>query len=195
MKTLLIVCACALAYASPASADDAEEKPQYLQSQTDIGGVVGSGRFGHRWLTRTFLNVDDERNVFEAHYGLAWKFRPHFTFDVTGGWAYESSGAHEGHAFVLGTWKEMSFLDEKLRVKLEGLHRFHGGYTYEGFYALDYSIVGVHLFNVGREVAAGFQTGSGHGLLPFRFDMRVSFGVTDGMADRATCFFMSFDFR
>lgn len=195
MRPFLVACALALLSSHPASADE-EKRPQHLESQTDIGGVAGSGRFAHRWLTRTFLNVDDEKNTFEAHYGLAWKLRPHMTFDVTAGWAYESAGAREGHSFILGAWKEMSFLDEKLRVKVEGLHRFAGdGYTYEGFYAVDYAIVGIHALNVGREAAAGFQTGSGHGLLPFRIDLRVSFGLTDGMADRSTRFVMSFDFR
>lgn len=195
MRPAFIACALALLSARPATADE-EKRPQHLESQTDIGGTVGPGRFAHRWLTRTFLNADDERNVFEAHYGLAWKFRPRLTFDVTVGWAYESAGAREGHSLVLGAWKGMSFLDEKLRARVESLHRFAGnGYTYEGFYAVDYSIIGVHVLNVGREAAVGFQTGSGHGLLPFRVDMRVSFGLTDGMADRTTRFFMSFDFR
>ena len=194
MKTLLLFCAFTFASATAASADE-EARPQHLESQTDIGGVIGSGRFGHRWLTRTLLNIDDEKNAFEAHYGLAWKLRPRFTLDVTAGWAYESGGSREGHSFVLGAWKEMSWLDEKLRLKLEGLHRFGGGYTYEGFYSVDYAVIGVHALNVGREAATGFQLGSGHGLLPFRFDIRISFGLTEGMADRSSRFVLSFDFR
>jgi hypothetical protein len=195
MKTFLLACAFALASVTAASADESEEKPQHLESQTDIGGVVGSGRFGHRWLTRTLLNVEDIANAFEAHYGLAWKIREHMSFDLTAGWAYTSGGPHAGHDLVIGTWKEMSFLDRRLQVKLEGQHRFGGGYRYEGFYSVDYAVVGVHVLNSGREAAAGFQLGSGYGLLPFRFDIRISFGLTDGMSDHASRFVLSFDFR
>lgn len=55
--------------------------------------------------------------------------------------------------------------------------------------------MGVHVLNMGSEAAAGFQLGSGHGLLPFRFDIRISFGVTDGMSDHASRFVLTFDFR
>jgi hypothetical protein len=173
-----------------------EPKHQHLESQTDIGGVVGSGALGHRWLTRTLLNVNDEENSFSAHYGLAWKPRRHFSLDATAGWEYTSDGPFEGHTLVLGVWKHMAFLDEKLRVELEGLHRIGGaGYRYEGYYAVDYSVVGVHVLNIGSQAAAGFQLGSGYGLLPFRFDIRISFGLTDGMPDRTSRFVLSFDFR
>lgn len=195
MKIILLVCAIALVSASTASADEAK-RSQYLESQTDIGGVAGSNpKFGHRWLTRTLLNIDDETNSFAAHYGLAWKARRHFDLDLTVGYAYANAGASEGHSLILGVWKRMAFLDEKLLVTMEGLHRFDGGYRYEGFYSVDYAVAGVHAFNVGREAAAGFQLGSGQGLLPFRFDIRISFGLTEGMADRSSRFVLSFDFR
>lgn len=195
MKAFLIACAFALAAPSTASAEE-EKTSQHLESQTDIGGVIGSHpSYGHRWLTRTFLNVNDEENSFEAHYGLAWKPRRHFTLDVTAGYAYTDAGAAQGHALVLGVWKEMAFLDERLRVKMEGLHRFNGRYHYEGFYAVDYAVVGIHASNFGRQASAGFQFGSGHGLLPFRFDIRISFGVTDGAPEHASRFVLSFDFR
>ena len=74
-------------------------------------------------------------------------------------------------------------------------HIFGGGYRYEGFYAVDYAVAGLHLFHIGDQAAAGFQLGSGHGLLPFRFDIRISFGLTDGMPDRASRFVLAFDFR
>ena len=194
MRTILLVCAFALAFASPASADE-EKKPQHLESQTDIGGVIGSGQFGHRWLTRTLLNVNDRENSFEAHYGLAWKPRHHLDFDVTGGWAYTDEGVDSGHSFIVGTAGRMEFLDRKLLLLAEGQHRFGGGYRYDGFYSVDFAVVGVHVLNQGREAAAGFQLGSGHGLLPFRFDIRISFGLTDGMSDHASRFVLTFDFR
>ncbi|HTK60187.1 MAG TPA: hypothetical protein VL283_03210 [Candidatus Baltobacteraceae bacterium] len=196
MRHFVIACIVLLASRSVASADDKPERPQHLESQTDIGGVIGSGPFGHRWLTRTLLNVNDEENSFGAHYGLAWTPRRHFSLDLTAGWDYTSAGPVSGNALVLGIWKHMSFLDKKLRVELEGLHRIGGsGYRYEGYYAVDYSVFGIHALNVGREAAAGFQFGSGYGLLPFRVDIRISFGLTDGMADRTSRFVMSFDFR
>ena len=196
MRKHFIACvAVILGLGATASADEGA-RPQHLESQTDIGGVIGSHpKFGHRWLTRTFLNIDDETNAFEAHYGLAWKPRHGFDVDLTLGYAYASAGHSEGHSFVLGVWKRMAFLEEKLLVTLEGLHRFDGGYRYEGFYSVDYAVAGVHVFNDGREAAAGFQLGSGHGLLPFRFDIRISFGLTEGMADRSSRFVLSFDFR
>ncbi|HJV33213.1 MAG TPA: hypothetical protein VJ694_04260 [Patescibacteria group bacterium] len=185
-----------LAASVPAAHADEAKPSQYLESQTDIGGVAGSNpAFKHRWLTRTFFNVNDEENAFEAHYGLAWRPRRHFWVDVTAGWSYTSDGPVAGNTLLLGVWKQMSFFDEKLRVKLEGLHRFGDGYRYEGVYSLDYAVVGVHVLNVGREAAAGFQFGSGYGLLPFRVDIRISFGLTDGMPERASRFIMSFDFR
>jgi len=194
MRTILLACAFALVSVAPASADEKPEH-QYLESQTDIGGVIGSGKFGHRWLTRTFLNVNDEENSFEAHYGLAWKPREHLTIDATAGWAYSDAGVDTAHTLVLGVWSEAAFLQEKLRLRAEGLHRLGDGYKYEGFYAVDYSVVGLHLFHLGDQAAAGFQLGSGYGLLPFRFDIRISFGLTDGMADRTSRFVLSFDFR
>lgn len=132
MRMILLACAFALAFASPASADE-EKKPQHLESQTDIGGVVGSGPFGHRWLTRTLLNVNDRENSFEAHYGLAWEPRHHLAFDVTGGWAYTDEGVDSGHAFIVGTTGRVEFLDRKLLLLAEGQHRFGDGYRYDGF--------------------------------------------------------------
>lgn len=195
MRTFLLLCAFTLAFPMPASAEE-KKRDQHLESQTDIGGVIGSHpAFGHRWLTRTFFNIDDRENAFEAHYGLAWKPRHGFDVDVTAGYGVTDGGPDTRHALILGVWKRMSFLDEKLRFTLEGLHRFDGSYRYEGFYAVDYAVVGLHASNVGSRAAAGFQFGSGHGLLPFRVDIRISFGVTDGAPEHASRFVLSFDFR
>lgn len=195
MRTLLLACACTLAYASTASADE-DKRDQHLESQTDIGGVFGSHEtLRHRWLTRTFLNVDDDANIFEAHYGLAWVPIEHFKLDATAGWAYASGGHGEGHALILGAWAEATFQEDKIRLRAEGLHRLEGPYRYEGFYAFDYSVVGAHLSHHGDRAYAGFQTGSGHGLLPFRFDVFVAFGLTGEAADHVTRFVLTFDFR
>lgn len=194
MRTILLACAFALASVSAAMAEE-EAKPQHLESQTDIGGVVGSGKFGHRWMTRTLLNINDRENSFEAHYGLAWEPRHRLAFDLTGGYAYTDEGVDAGHAFIIGTTGRVEFFDRKLLLMAEGQHRVDDGYRYDGFYSVDYAVVGVHLLNRGEELAAGFQFGSGHGLLPFRVDLRISFGVTDGMPDRASRFVLSFDFR
>jgi hypothetical protein len=194
MRTLVIAFLAFFAFEARAYADE-PKKDQHLESQTDIGGTIGDGRFQHRWMTRTLLNVRDEFNAFEAHYGLSWRRREGFWFDVTAGYAYAGGGELQGHGFVLGSWKRMEFLDRNLLVTMEGLHRFNGRYRYDGFYAVDYAVAGIHVLNNGRQAAAGFQLGSGRGLLPFRFDIRISFGITDGMPDHASRFVLSFDFR
>lgn len=195
MRMSLIACACLLASASTAEAQE-ERREQHLESQTDIGGDFGSHEtLRHRWLTRTFLNVDDEANVFEAHYGLAWQTIENVSLDATAGWAYADSGHASGHALILGVWGEATFQEDKIRLRAEGLHRLEGAYRYEGFYAFDYSVIGAHMSHHGDQASAGFQTGSGHGLLPFRFDVFVAFGLTDGAADHVTRFVLTFDFR
>ena len=177
-------------------ADDKSPRDQHLESQSDLGFDVGSGRFQQRYFGRLVINDLDVETRAELHYGLAWKISPHMTFDLTAGYAYTDGGPDHGHALVIGMWKDMHFLaHDALRVHLEGLHRYDGAYRYDGFYTVDWWVVGVHAQNRGRDFAAGFQTGSGPGLLPFRFDIRISFGLTDGMPDRSARFVMSFDVR
>lgn len=185
-----------LASVLPASAEDGKEG-QHLESQTDIGFVVGigDGPFGHRVLTRTFFNIDDRENAFEAHYGLAWEPFKHVTFDATAGYLVSDDGPDTRHSFVAGGWAEGAWHHRRLMVKAEGLKRFGEDSRYEGHYSLDYAVVGVHLSHLDDAASAGFQFGSGHGLLPFRVDIRISFGITDGAPDHASRFVLSLDFR
>ena len=180
---------------APALADDAESS-QHLESQNDIAFTVPFARsLGHRVLMRLTLNDRDVANVYEIHYGLTWKPRERLHLDLTIGESYADDGPDAGHALIIGIRKDMAFDRGRLMFHLEGLHRYDGGYRYDGLYSVDYAVAGLHVLNVGRDVAAGFQIGSGYGLLPFRFDVRISFGLTDGMPDRSSRFVMSFDFR
>jgi len=193
MKTVALSCALILACLTPASADEA--RPQHLESQNDIAFTIPfSGNFGHRFLTRLTLNDRDEANVYEIHYGVSWEFREGKFIDLTLGESYSDGGEDHGHALVVGIHKDMTF-GRRWMAHLEGLHRYDGAYRYDGFYSVDYAVVGAHVLNFGREAAAGFQIGSGYGLLPFRFDVRISFGLTDDMPERSSRFVMSFDFR
>lgn len=194
MKPISLACAMLLASFSTADADEAES--QHLESQNDIAFTVPfSPRFGHRVLARLTLNDRDQANVYEIHYGISWRFRERTYLDLTVGESYADDGPDAGHALVVGVRKDMAFDRGRLMFHLENLHRYDGAYRYDGFYSVDYAVVGVHVLNVGREAAAGFQLGSGQGLLPFRFDIRISFGLTDGMPDRSSRFVMTFDFR
>lgn len=196
MRTALLTLACLSALSAAARAGDKTSRVQHLESQTDLGFDIGDGSFAQRYLGRLFINDRDRETRAEAHYGLAWKIDRHLTFDLTAGYAYTSGGYDHGHALVLGMWKDMRFLDrDALRIRLEGLHRYDGAYRYDGFYSVDWWMVGLHAENCGRDFAAGFQTGTSPGLLPFRFDIRISFGLTDGMPERSARFVMSFDVR
>lgn len=196
MRTALLALACLSALSAAASADEKTARAQHLESQNDFGFDIGHGRLAQRYFGRLVINDLGVETRAELHYGLAWRIGPRMTFDLTAGYAYADSGPNRGHALVLGTWKDMRFADRgALRVRLEGLHRYDGSYRYDGFYSVDWWMVGAHAENRGRDVAAGFQTGTGPGLLPFRFDIRISFGLSDGMPERSARFVMSFDVR
>ena len=196
MRTFPIVALSLCALAVPAKADPAS-KPEHLESWNDLGFDLGSGRYQQRFLGRIVLNDRDVENRYELHYGLAWKMRKGFTLNLTAGYAYADDGPQQGrHEAVIGTWKDMTwFAHDALRLHLEGLHRwiFGQGYRYDGFYSVDWWVIGLHLRNVGREAEAGFQVGSGPGFLPFRFEIRMSYGLTAGMPERTGAFVMSFD--
>lgn len=181
-----------LAATASASAEEAVER-RHIESLNELAGTIGDGRFGHRLMGRLLLNVDDTTNVYEAHYGLAWRMRERVTMDFTIGYVYADDGPHEGHALMLGIWKEAQFGRWRLRTEQE--HLYDGGYRYHGFYAVDYAVGGIHVENRGTEAAAGIQFGSGIGLDPFRVEIRLTHGITDGYPDSSGRFFMALDFR
>ena len=195
MKRVLVIVL--LLVSAPARADEVDVSDKtVLTSESLLAFDVGiSKRWAQRFIGRVRLNDRDVENRGELHYGIAWKRNAHFAVDLTLGYAYSREGPDRQHAFVVGTWKHMSFLKDALMFRLEGLHVYDGRYRYEGFYAVDWWIAGAHAMNHGKEAAAGFQIGSGKGLLPFRFDIRISFGLTDQMPNRMGCFYMSFDVR
>lgn len=198
MRKLLIACIAFFTLEATVLADEKKEKPQILASQTDIAGVIPiSARWGHRPLLRVVLAGEGVEDRGEFHYGLAWKPRKGFTFDLTAGYAFEQSGVERNHALVLSVWKRMGFLKDTLRFRFENHHRIGSGdpYRYEGYYSVDYWVFGAHMANQGRGMAAGFQLGSGHGLDPFRFEIRHTMGITEGMPNHVITFEMAFDFR
>lgn len=195
MRTVFAALFVLAASASAARADDAI-RAQHLESQNDLAFTVPfRGDFGHRVLMRLTLNDRDLANVYEIHYGVSWKLREKMHLDLTVGESYADDGPDKGHALVVGLRKDMAFDRGRLMFHVESLHRYDGSYRYDGLYQVDYAVAGVHFINVGRECAAGFQIGSGYGLLPFRFDVRISFGITDGMPERSSRFVMTFDLR
>lgn len=189
-----LVFACILCLAAPSALAEEPGEDRHVESETEIGFVAdGGGRFGHRVLTRLFLNVGGETNAFEAHYGLAWKMREHAHLDLTLGYVFADEGPDASHAIMLGVWKEARF--GRWRFRTEQAHLYDGDYRYEGFYAVDYQVAGIHLANRGTDAAAGIQFGSGVGLDPFRVEIRLTHGITDGFPESAGRFFMSLDFR
>lgn len=186
MKTILTASLIAMALAAPAAAETR------LASLNELGAAMphGSGRFGQRALGRLALGGG---TACEVHYGLAWKLARHAHLDLTLGWSWMSDGPHAGHAPVLGLWHESEA--GRWRFRLEQLVARNGGLHHEGFYAVDWAFVGLHAVNRGRDIGAGFQVGSGLGLHPFRMELRLTGGVTDGMADGTGTFALALDFR
>lgn len=187
---IISLIALSAALAQPASAEEREDR--ILESQNDLGGTV---RFhpkrGHRLFGRVVLSQGDGRDRAEASYGLSWMPRKAWAFDLLAGYSYA-----DGHGLLVSIHKDMAFVDGILRLHFENRHRIDGdGYAYEGFYRFDCRVAGVHLFNEGRGVAAGIQFGSGDGLGPFRFEIRLSYGLTDGLPDSIGAFVMVFDLR
>jgi hypothetical protein len=178
-----------------ALADEPTSKVQHLESWNDLAFDVGSGRVQQRFFSRLVLNEVDKENRGEFQYGLGYKPDRHLRVYLTGGYAVSSEGPGTLHAAVVSTMAEAAYgRHDALRFRYEGEHRVLGGdYRYDGYYAVDWWVVGLHVRNRGAGTEAGFQIGSGPGLLPFRFDVRISFGVSGGMPERSSAFVMSFD--
>lgn len=194
MRTALMALAFLTTLSSAAFADD-PPKAQHLESQNDLGFDIGHGRFQQRYFGRLVLNDLNYENRVELSYGLAWKPSKRFSLDLTAGYAYAHDDPGSHHGLVIGLWKNAAFMNGALRVHGEALYRYDGASRFDGFYSVDWWVIGLHAENRGRDAAAGFQFGSGPGLLPFRFDIRIAFGLTDGMPDRSARFVMSFDVR
>ncbi len=201
MKSALFIsayaCICIASVTTEARAEeDTRDGKTTLASQNDFGFDLDfAAHWAQRFHGRAFLiGAHDEPSTYQLDYGLSWKPRAHFSIDLTAGYAY-TTDRDARHALVIGLWKHMGFLKDTLSVDMEGLHWYDGRYRYEGFYAVNWYVIGAHVMNRNSDAAAGFQIGSGPGLLPFRFDVRISFGLTDGMPDRIGCFVMNFDLR
>ncbi len=194
MKSALIPLICLALASETAHADDGTGTVK-LASQNDFGFNLDSdSHWSQRFHSRVFLNEAGRDNTFLIDYGLTWKPSRRYSLDLTAGYEYsDDKDAH--HWLVVVTSKHMRFFDDKLVVSLEGLHHYDGRYRYDGYYAVDWWVVGAHAWNRGSQAAAGFQIGSGPGLDPFRFEIRISFAMTGGLPDRIGCFVMTFDLR
>jgi hypothetical protein len=194
MKSAASVTVLILAFAAPAFAEGPPKNS--LEGQSDIAFDVGVSDFlVTRVITRMVLGELATENRGEAHLGLGIRHDEIFSFDLTGGYAYSHGGPSPGNALVIGLWKDAAFHGGAYRFHYEGLHRYDGKYRYDGLYQFDYWVTGVHVMNRGKDVAAGFQLGSGQGLGPVRMGVMLSFGITNGMPDRSGRWFVNFDFR
>jgi hypothetical protein len=194
MRTSLFAIVFLSIFSATAAAED-PPKGEHIEAQSDIGIDFGRGHWRERFLGRVVLNELDKENRGEAHFGLSWHPTEHGSFDLTAGYAYSHGLDKSPNALVIGMWKDMNYMNNALRLHAEGLHRYNGKYRYDGYYSLEYWIAGVHVENRGGDVGAGFQIGSGHGLLPFTYEVVLTFGITAGMPDRSGRFVLSFDFR
>jgi hypothetical protein len=194
MRFIAFVSTCILLAASPAFADEGVKDS--LEGQSDVAFDIEVSNFMvTRVVTRMVLGELAKENRGEAHLGMGIRHDELFSFDLTAGFAYSHGGPSPGNAFVVGLWKDAAYQQGAMRFHYEGLHRWDGKYRYDGLYQFDYWITGLHVMNRGKDVAAGFQLGSGHGLGPVRMGVMISFGITDGMPDRSGRWFVNFDFR
>lgn len=179
--------------------DKATPRVQHLESWNDLAFDLGEGAVQQRFFNRVVINEIDKEDRGEFQYGAALKPNGHLRFDLTGGYAVSGIGPSIQQAVLIGTWAEATYgWHDSLRLRYEGEHRYGfggAGYRYDGYYSVDWWVVGLHVRNRGAGAEAGFQIGSGPGLLPFRFDIRISFGLTGGMPERSSAFVMSFDVR
>lgn len=179
-----------------AFADETTPKVQHLESWNDIAFDIGRGAIQHRFLMRVVINELDKDNGGEFAYGLGYKPDPHLRFYLTGGYGLSGTQGNVTQSAIVSTWADAAYGPHgAYHARYEGEHRYGfggAGYRYDGYYAVDYWIVGAHFHNRGAGTEAGFQIGSGPGLLPYRFDIRISFGI-DGMPKRTSAFVMSFD--
>lgn len=195
MRIILLALVFLSIHSVTAAAQASPQDKNSLEAQSDLGIDFGKGHWRERFLGRIVLNELDHENRGEAHLGLSWRPTEHGSFDLTAGYAYSHGLEKNPNALVIGMWKDMAYKDGALRLHLEGLHRYNGKYRYDGYYSVGYWVAGVHVLNRGGDVGAGFQLGSGHGLLPFTYEVVITFGLTAGMPDRSGRFVLSFDFR
>ena len=192
MRPVLIAIALSLATASTAAAEEPEAPERVMESITDFGGEIHlRGRWHHHVLAHFVLSQEDAHDAAEASYGIGYAPRQGMSFALLGGVGWY------GGAFgpVVTVRKLMATRNMRWRMEFESSHRFAGGYANEGYYAFDYAVGGLHIANHGTDFGVGAHLGSGHGLLPFKFEMRHTIGVTDGMPGLTSAFFMTFDFR
>jgi hypothetical protein len=187
--TLLAVCA----LPRSAAAENVETDAPVIESWTDFGGTIPfRGATGIRLQGRVVISQDDLRDAYEASIGASRELWPHAGLDVTAGYGYGG----EQHTFILTAFHEATFgkgvhsrgyaVEQRLR---------HGdGWTHEGFYRVDYAVVGLHLAHLGiNELAAGFQLGTGLGYRQARVEARFSFGLAGSAPDRVTACVLTFN--
>lgn len=185
-----------LALSTAAYADEPTTKVQHLESWNDLAFDVGQGSIQHRVFSRLVINELGRENGGEFQYGLGFKPDPHLRFYLTGGYGLAGTTGDITQSVIVATWADAAYGPHgAYHLRYEGEHRYGlggAGYRYDGYYAVDYWVVGLHAHNRGSDTEAGFQIGSGPGLLPYRFDIRISFGI-NGMPERTSAFVMSFD--
>lgn len=176
-----------------ASAEEAETNAPMIESWTDFGGTIPFREaFDIRLQGRVVISQDDARDAYEASAGVSRELWPHAALDVTAGYGYGG----EQHTFILTAFHEAVFgkgvhsrgyaVEQRLR---------HGdSWSHEGFYRVDYAVVGLHLVHVGiDELAAGFQLGTGLGYRQARVEARFSFGLAGHAPDRVTACVLTFN--
>jgi hypothetical protein len=175
-RTVLFLILLSCIAPSLAEADEREDD-RTIDWQTDLGGHVAiNDRWSHRLFARWVLQPD-ERWTLGARYGLRWKPRAGFSVAATVGYEVEDVDREKRHRLVLSMGEDVRFWRGG-ESRVESDHLFgSGGYRHEGSYALGFWGVGVQASLRGDDVLLGPYFGSGHGLDPFRVEVRLSMGV------------------
>ncbi len=176
-----------------AAAEDVETGAPMIESWTDLGGTIPlRGRNGLRLQGRIVISQDDLRNAYEASVGGSRELWPHAGLDVTAGYGYSG----ERHTFILTAFHEATFGNgvHSRGYAVEQRLRHGDGWTHEGFYRVDYAVLGLHLTHLGiDELAAGFQLGTGLGYRQARVEARFTFGLAGHAPDRVTACVLTFN--
>ncbi|WKZ28756.1 MAG: hypothetical protein QY323_04460 [Patescibacteria group bacterium] len=176
-----------------ASAEEAETNAPMVESWTDFGGTIPFREaFDIRLQGRIVISQDDLRDAYEASAGGSRELWPHATLDVTAGYGYGG----ERHTFILTAFHEATFGKgvHSRGYAVEQRLRRGDGWSHEGFYRVDYAIVGLHLVHAGiDELAAGFQIGTGLGYRQARVEARFSFGLAGHATERVTACVLTFN--